>query len=284
MIGLNLETIPCPLCNSEERIIYDYKFDPYKVASCKKCGVWYLSTRLSEEGMLKQYASDEYFKGNEGGYSGYQDQEASLRLTFRRFLKELRKKYNVGGSLLEIGCGYGYLLSEAKKYFRSIEATDFSEEALSSASKFADAVYSGSIDSIPKNKLYDCIILAHVIEHIYSPIDFLKNALSHLNPGGIMAVATPNKGSIWFTVMGKKWPSFKVPEHIVFYERKTLSLLMKKSGLADINKVEYLHAFPLALTADKLKMKVPHFIKDLNIWIPGTTIAMVGKKPSGGRL
>jgi len=135
---------------------------------------------------------------------------------------------------------------------------------------------------VPKNRLYDCIVLAHVIEHIYNPVAFLKSVLSYLKPGGIMAVATPNKGSLWFPLMGRKWPSFKVPEHVAFYDRKALSSLMEKSGLCDIEKIAYLHAFPLDLTASKLKMKAPNFIKDLNIWIPGTTIAMVGKKPTGG--
>ncbi len=282
-MGLNLETVACPLCKSEERIIYSYKFDPYKVASCKKCGLWYLSTRLTEESMIEQYSSNQYFEGGEGGYSSYEEQENTLRLTFRRFLKVLKKRYNVGGSLLEIGCGYGYLLSEAGKYFSNIEATDFSAKALSNASKFAHAVYQGSIDAVPANKKYDLIILAHVIEHIYSPLDFLSKVQSYLKPGGLMAVATPNKGSLWFPVMRERWPSFKVPEHITFYEKKTLSLLMEKTGLTDIEKVAYLHAFPLALTADKLKMKVPRFMEGISMWIPGTTIALVGKKPLGGR-
>jgi hypothetical protein len=127
------------------------------------------------------------------------------------------------------------------------------------------------------------IILAHVIEHIYSPLDFLSKVQSYLKPGGLMAVATPNKGSLWFPVMRERWPSFKVPEHITFYEKKTLSLLLEKTGLTDIEKVAYLHAFPLALTADKLKMKVPRFMEGISMWIPGTTIALVGEKTFRGK-
>jgi hypothetical protein len=87
------------------------------------CNVWsanfrYLSPRWREAEMLTAYADPNYFKGGgEYGYSrqqgSYLDQELSLRLTFKRFIQQLQQHGMTGGHLLEIGCGYGFLLEAA---------------------------------------------------------------------------------------------------------------------------------------------------------------------------
>jgi len=40
-------------------------------------------------------------------------------------MKELHKRNVTGGKLLEIGCGFGFLLDEAKNYFDYRIGTDF---------------------------------------------------------------------------------------------------------------------------------------------------------------
>jgi SAM-dependent methyltransferase len=84
---------------------------------------------------------ESYFEGGEVGYSSYVDQEASLRATFRRFLLNLEKRNLTKGALLEVGCGYGYFLNEAKGFFDFRIGTDFSRRAVKEARLRADYVY-----------------------------------------------------------------------------------------------------------------------------------------------
>ena len=278
MSDIELESPNCPLCGSSDKIVqYEgKKFTPYSVRMCSKCGMSYLSPRPTEKEMLAIYQKDQYFSGEEQGYGDYSAQEAALRSTFRHLLSELYKRGKTGGTLLEIGCGYGYLLDEASSYFKRRVGTDFSLGALNQAQKRADHVFQGGIDSVNSAEQFDCIIATHVIEHVYHPMAFVRALLNSLRPGGCLLIATPDMGSYWRKLMGNRWPSFKLPEHILFFDQHTLHILLENCGVQEVQRVPYPHAFPLPLIASKLGIGLPSFLNRHNLWMPGTTVAIMG--------
>lgn len=276
----DLESTVCPLCNSaDSNMAYAGKgFAPYSVMRCAGCSFHYLSPRLKEAAMLACYEDDRYFEGEAHGYGNYADQETALRATFRRLLKTMARRGVTGGTLLEIGCGYGYLLDEARPYFDYRVGADFSAAAVRAAKVFADAVYQGGVDAIPDAELFDCVIATHVVEHVYHPREFIDALLKHVRPGGCLLVATPDMGSFWRVLMGRYWPSFKLPEHVLYFEKKTLTRLLTDCGVQGASVVPYPHAFPLPLVAAKLRLKSPALLNKINLWLPATTLAIAGFK------
>lgn len=273
-----LETTSCPLCSSNSSQ-GKYTFGSFKVVKCRSCDLWYLSPRLLEKEMLKLYSDTDYFSGgDEGGYSDYAQQESALKRTFRKFVLYLAEKGLTGGDLLEVGCGYGYLLMEAKDQFKSVAGTEYSPEAVAYAKKKCECVITGGVYDIPEGMKYDCIIAVGVLEHVYEPVSFVKELAGHLRDNGVLVFATPNFGSFWRRLFGSRWPSFKVPEHVVFYDQETLNKLFETSGFKDMQVVPYPHAFPISLVAEKLGFSVPSFIGKYNIWLPATTVAIAGRK------
>jgi hypothetical protein len=77
--------------------------------------------------------------------------------------------------------------------------------------------------------------------------------------------------------MGRRWPSFKVPEHVLYFDYLTLSSLMYRTGLTDVQKLPYPHAFPLGLITAKFGFKLPRWLGRLNVWVPATTVAACGR-------
>jgi 2-polyprenyl-3-methyl-5-hydroxy-6-metoxy-1,4-benzoquinol methylase len=281
MSHLDLENTNCPLCQSHEyRLVYTH-LEPYKVVQCRVCRLYYLSPRLSETVMTRFYEESVYFDGGSVGYDNYLEQEYSLRMTFRRFLGTLREHSLVGGSLLEVGCGYGFLLEEAKAYFNVRIGTELSAAAAEMARRRADHIYEGSIERVPATEKFDCIMAIHVIEHAYHPRVFLTQLSQHLKSGGKVIIATPDFGSLWRGLMGKHWPSFKIPEHVLFFDRGSMATLMKQNGFSDIGVLPYPHAFPLSLIASKLTITLPNFFSKVTVWLPGTTLAMYGVGSNG---
>ncbi len=230
--------------------------------------------------MLKLYADDAYFANDSGGgYSDYAFQADCLRQTFRRLLCQLARRGLTGGRLLEVGCGYGYLLAEAKPYFSFRAGTDFSARAVEQARKQCDCVMLGGIEAVEKLPCFNVIIAVGVIEHIYDPPGFLDKLRTRLVPGGWLILATPDMGSYWRHLMGRRWASFKLPEHVTYFDRHSLTHLFERTGFGQVQRLGFPHAFPLGLVMEKLGLSLGNDrLASAGIWIPGTTLALAGRK------
>ena len=274
--SIDIETTSCLLCQSSDSSII-HAFGRLNVVVCTHCGLVYLNPRLKESTIRATYQSENYFlRSAATGYEDYFFQENSLRITFRRFLEELKKRGMTSDRLLEVGCGYGYFLDEAKCSFSYRVGTELSQEAAFQARKLSGAhIYAGDVSSLPfEFNNFSLGVLINVIEHIYSPANFLFSIKQHLKDGGTIVIATPDIGSFWYRIMKKRWPSFKIPEHVAFYSGETLKLLLKKAGFVDIKKLPFPHAFPLGLIARKLGIRLPAKFGKLSIWLPGTMTAL----------
>ena len=276
----DLEMVRCPLCGSgSTSIIHIHK--PFQVVLCKNCNLSYLNPRLKELVMARVYEGREYFSdGDMTGYRDYTSQESSLRITFRSFLAELKRLGFTSGRLFEVGCGYGYFLDEARDFFPYRFGAELSSEAANLARKLpAVTIWRGEINSLPMQwSNFDIIVAINVIEHIYAPLEFLISLKQRLRSGGTIVLATPDFGSFWPKILRDKWPSFKIPEHVVFYNKKTLGLLLEKAGFRDIRQVPFRHFFPLGLIAGKFGINIRGRLGQIPVGIPKTMLALSAQK------
>lgn len=274
----DIETTPCPLCGSLE-FRKEVEFSPFSVVECKQCQFFYLSPRLTENAVTKIYQNDNYYNEfSEAGYVNYVEQELALRATYRRFFNELKQKKLAHGDLLEIGCGFGYLLDEAGPFFDKKMGTDFSPGACEAASQVADHVIIGGLQQVPTDMLADMIIALNVLEHTYQPVKFLLDAKRILKPNGKIIMAVPNVDSFIRKLMGKNWPSYKVPEHTLYFNQKTLNDVMHKAGFSNVERIPFFHAFPLTLITSKFNIKLPERFRRILVWVPTTMVASIGEK------
>jgi SAM-dependent methyltransferase len=280
-VTAELEYPACLVCGSDGREFPFRLQDPYTVARCTSCGFHYLYPRLIQGAMQEAYRHPSYYEGGACGYAdtSYTMQESALRETFKRLLHNLANHRLTGGTLLEVGCGYGYLLDEAREYFGLRVGTEFSPDGAEIARATAAEVFVGGIEQISPERKFDCILAIQVIEHIYEPLTFVKELIRRTQSGGHIVVATPDIGGALRKVMGRHWPSFKVPEHVGYFDFRTLSRLMEKAGGRDVHRLPYPHAFPLGLITAKFGLNIPSALGCLNVWVPATTIAVYGGVP-----
>jgi SAM-dependent methyltransferase len=271
----------CPFCRSEERQLPYQLPQGYAVARCQKCGAYYLYPRLTDAAMRLVYREPSYYQGGSSGYAdtSYSDQEVALRATFKCLLRNLRGRGLTGGDLLEVGCGYGFLLDEARSYFRRRTGTEYSQEGAARARETGAEVFVGGVEQLPSDVIFDLAVAIQVIEHIYEPVSFVNDLVRHIKPGGHLVLATPDIGGALRKVMGRRWPSFKVPEHVLYFDFDSLQKLMRGAGLADINRLPYPHAFPFGLIAAKFGLSLPNALARVNLWVPATTVAAYGRVP-----
>ncbi|MFP8873310.1 MAG: class I SAM-dependent methyltransferase [Myxococcota bacterium] len=273
-----LERCGCPACGTQRPPRSRYTHGPFSVVRCGSCRLWYLSPRLSQDAIQAHYEAAGYFEGGDAGYSSYAHQERSLRLTFRRLLRRMKRRGWTGGTLLEIGCGYGYFLEEARGFFERRTGTEMAPEACERARRRADDIYPGGIDQVPATERFHCIVALQVIEHIYDPLDFVRALASRLEVGGTLVLSTPDMGSFWRALMGGRWASFKYPEHVAFYDSRTLPALMREAGLAELQRVPHPHAFPAGEVLAKLGFASARRWLPGSLWVPATTLAFAGRR------
>jgi SAM-dependent methyltransferase len=276
--NFQVEDPTCPLCG-HDITRPGYRFPPYAVVRCAACGFWYLKPRLREAEMRAHYAADVYFEGGEGlGYASYLVQESTLRSTFRRLAGTMARRGMVGGRLLEVGCAYGFFLEEARPYFRERVGTDYSPAAAERARARAERVVLGGLEALPAGEFFDVAVCIHVIEHVYRPLEFLRELRQRLRPGGWIVLATPHMGGFWRPLLGRRWPFFKVPEHVTYFDRRSLRLLLAKTGCVQVQELPYESRFSLALIGEKLGWHVPASFASWTLPLPGTTIAAAGRR------
>ncbi len=252
---------------------------PYSVACCTACGFHYLYPRLIESAIQEAYRESSYYEGGACGYAdaSYTAQESALRATFKRLLHNLAGRGLTSGDLLEIGCGYGYLLDEARPFFDRRVGTEFSAQGAEIARKTGADVFVGGIEQVSLERKFDCVIATQVIEHVYEPLTFVRQLANHTKPGGHIVIAAPDIGGALRKAMGRRWPSFKAPEHVLYFDFWTLSALMHQAGLTNVRRLPYPHAFPLGLLTAKFGLTMPPLLARPKVWVPATTVAAYGR-------
>jgi len=278
-VSAKLEYPACPVCGSDQRQFPFRLHPPYSVACCTACGFHYLYPRLIESAIQEAYRESSYYEGGACGYAdaSYTAQESALRATFKRLLHNLAGRGLTSGDLLEIGCGYGYLLDEARPFFDRRVGTEFSAQGAEIARKTGADVFVGGIEQVSLERKFDCVIATQVIEHVYEPLTFVRQLANHTKPGGHIVIAAPDIGGALRKAMGRRWPSFKAPEHVLYFDFRTLSALMHQAGLTNVRRLPYPHAFPLGLLTAKFGLTMPPLLARPKVWVPATTVAAYGR-------
>jgi 2-polyprenyl-3-methyl-5-hydroxy-6-metoxy-1,4-benzoquinol methylase len=190
--------------------------------------------------------------------------ENRIRSDAKRSLKLISKYVLTNSSVLDIGCGRGYLLDEAKIYNWRLEGFDYSLTCVKYAkNKLNLNVTNGDINKDIYRRKYDLIILNQVLEHLDNPIGVLKRCNLLLKKNGIIYIATPNVNSWLAKVYQKKYEYFIPPEHIGYYDQYSLKNVLLKTNFKILFKSTWSYRENFSgiikelIQILKLKSKVP---------------------------
>jgi SAM-dependent methyltransferase len=160
----------------------------------------------------------------------YLGEEPGRRATAAHLL-DLIGAQVASGRLLDVGCGHGLLLDEARS--RGYETVGL--ELSRSAARHAREALGLEVNERPVETFvdldgFDVVVLADVIEHLDDPVAAVDRCAGLLRPGGVLCVVTPDPSSVTARIAGRRWWGF-VPAHACLLPRATLRELLSARGL-----------------------------------------------------
>lgn len=175
--------------------------------------------------------------------NGYLAEEDGRRQTAVRLL-DLLGAHVPGGRLLDIGCGHGLLLDEARRRGYAAHGLELSRVAADHArSTLRLPIREVALeDSILDGERYDAIVLADVIEHLEDPVGALDRCTQLLAPGGALVIVTPDPSSLTARLAGGRWWGY-LPSHVCLLPRVTLRELVGATGLVLAEDVALVRSF-----------------------------------------
>jgi len=227
------DVLSCLVCGSKKYVPYLTKFK-IDIKLCTRCTSAF-SSKMPKN-FNDVYNNKEQFNHHQKSY------ELNRKYRIKKFGYErlnLILKFKKKGKLVDIGCGNGWFLEVAKKYF-SVTGVEPNNSLLHFTSKKLKINVYKKIDSLKKSE-FDVITLFDVIEHVNKPMEYLERISKKLKKGGIILIYTPNRVSFGFYYMKENQNLVIPPYHITYLCPKSFNFIPK------MFKVIYLRTFGLDL-------------------------------------
>jgi SAM-dependent methyltransferase len=172
----------------------------------------------------------------------YLGEEPGRRATAAHLL-DLIGAQVAGGRLLDVGCGHGLLLDEARSRGYDTVGLELSRSAARHAREALGLdVREQPVESFVDLEGFDVVVLADVIEHLDDPVGAVDRCAGLLRPGGVLCVVTPDPSSVTARLAGRRWWGF-VPAHACLLPRATLRELLTARGLVISTDVPLVRSF-----------------------------------------
>ncbi|MBI5252657.1 MAG: methyltransferase domain-containing protein, partial [Desulfomonile tiedjei] len=227
----------CPVCGSEE-ITYAFRIVERRSDECSSCGLLFLNPQPTDAELQEIY-SEGYLLGERD--ERLRDRVPGMRragaaILLRSAMEYLGIRDGRGKSLIDMGCGAGFLLEEAESLGFAVTGIDVSQELVERAASRLKkgTVHQGSVlDLDIPEQTFDVCVLSDVIEHMRNPAEALAKARNVLKQGGVAVVATPSLDSFTARVMQDRWMELKL-EHLFYFRPANLQQLIYRSGFSCI--------------------------------------------------
>ena len=208
---------------------------PDKIVRCLTCGLVYAIPKGPVGDIVKDYVemADPEYAAEEKG----RRRQAQIIL---RFIGQSKG----GGKLLDIGCGPGFFLAEAKAQGWRGQGVDLSGWAKKTAmERFGVEVFQGALaEARFPSKSFDAVVMNDVIEHLEDPKSALQEIRRILKNDGILYISTPDIDSVLSRALGGGWWGIN-KYHLYYFSRETLEKMFSEVGLKSVRYGSYPRVF-----------------------------------------
>lgn len=241
-------------CRSTDRL-YRTTRQQFEYSTCDRCGLLFQSVRPTAAAIADFYPRD---------YSPYSRQTAAKDSTstgvvprliprLRRVVQPLTRWIAHSGcaasdeelldsiyeppdessSFLDFGCGSDAALNRARDLGWRTAGIDFSAMAVDSARQSGHRAW--QINECDWEQLrsegFSLIRLSHVLEHLFDPLETIRQLVTVLKPGGVLHLALPNPTNPLARLFRSNWLGLDAPRHITIPSATVIRQWLEEAGL-----------------------------------------------------
>lgn len=272
--GERMEAVPCNLCGADDPVVRHeirvdardlrfYRFarfaDPdltgtMRIVACRRCGLLYVSPRLSEEQLARVYGDNRVLGGvwRSLGHlfrptdpDDLQDPRNAPppRLDgpdwrFERIERHTAHLRRRPLTLLDVGCGRGEFVARALRrgyeaigVDRAPDRVDLGRRVPGLAERLVDGDALRLVETF-SGRTFDVITLWDVVEHVTDPLGLMRSVRALCHAESRVFVYTMSTDSRTYRVFGKRWYYVHPAIHLYYFSDATLADLLARAGLA----------------------------------------------------
>lgn len=217
---------------------------------------------------------------------GYFDREYfELTAGKRRYLDYLVRLIGrsgvAGGSVLDVGSGYGFLLESLDRAGFRATGLEHSEHAAAKSrmrSPAAVRVQSAEERFRLADGEFDAVTMLDVIEHLHDVQGCLRECFRVLRPAGRIVVITLNARSAARPLLGRQWSWYKDPTHVRLFSARELGAELRQAGFEMLTSRTLLN-FCTAGESTPLLKPLQRIRRVLELPVLGDGLLAIGRRP-----
>jgi SAM-dependent methyltransferase len=259
MMSVDLHPTPCAICERDGNAteLYPANFSPesfspaifsarrlpdrihYRIVRCNTCGLVRSDPVANPETLAELYRLSSF---------DYDRELRNLGRTYGSYLSRLDRYGVQKGTILEIGCGNGFVLQQAlAQGYREVCGVEPSQAAIHAA---PEDIRQKIVCAMMKPGLFneqsvDVICLFQALDHIADPADLLRTCLKTLRPGGFILCLNHNVDAVSARILKDRSPIIDI-EHTYLYSPATIRRLFSKVGFDVVETGGVLNCYSLA--------------------------------------
>ena len=251
---------PCWCGQREARLVCKQMFGNHRFAvlECASC----TTHRILPKALTEQAAAAELYNEYElGGVADPSEANTAARM-LRRF-EQVKLELDHRRSVLDVGCGAGAILDAVCRHHGCTgKGIDVDARRIARAKTLRkNGDYEcGLFDGNRVPRKYDVVLCTAVIEHVVDPVDFIRNLVAAMAPGGSLFLLTPNAACLTYRVLGSWWRDLlSIGEHIYLFTPGSLDRCGKQAGVRMVEVATGFDFAPFQFKARSIKQVLISF-------------------------
>ena len=199
---------------------------------CGDCGTVFLWPRMNRKTQHRFYETNAQVNRTHGQSFDWDDYTRKTRADVTRRVRFLEPHLASTGTLLEVGCGYGFFLSEIAGHVGAAIGIESGPDRRD----FATGELGLDIRPPPLRDAgiepdsADIVCAFHVLEHVDRPAAFLSEIREALRPGGRLVIEAPNVADL-YNRLSPAYRAFHFQSaHLIYFDPATLRRVLESSG------------------------------------------------------